>query len=197
MVPQGQVDVEEFFKKRTIARLQKNELDLFQRANPDDDDTILFFKALKVDIKKESYIDLPLRDRSKFAQARLSCSLAACDSARPRKACRLCGLGEDETIQHLLCLCPSIEGIRRHLFHPKLGPNRDAPVLHKWVQIFKQPMKRIKEFLDSADEVYKNIVKTPLFNDPVPQATKIPGAQEMAFARQQTTQIIGGSEDSS
>ncbi len=73
-------------------------------------------------------------------------------------------------------------------------------MLHKWVQIFKQPMKRIKEFLDSADEVYKNIqiiVKSPLFNDPVPQATKIPGAQEMAFARQQATQIIGGSEDAS
>jgi uncharacterized UPF0146 family protein len=90
-----------------------------------------------------------------------------------------------------------MEGIRRHLFHPKLGPKRDAPVLHKWVQIFKQPMKRIKEFLDSADEVYKNIVITPLFNDPVPQATKVPGAQEMAFARQQATQIIGGSEESS
>ena len=137
--------------------------------------------------QRASYLHLPIRDKTKFAQVRFSNTLAAADANRPCTNCRCCPQQTAETIQHLLCECQLFAQLRSQLWLPDAPP---TDIFDQWAAFFLLPIPNCLTFFNSIASLFYITTNSKLFSDPTPDEPESPSTQADLLERHYATAAI-------
>ena len=118
-------------------------------------------RLLSCDRKRQVYLDLPYDDRSRIAATRFSCTNAAGDLSSEKSICRCCSR-PDETIHHLVAVCPFFNTQREAAMIP-LVLREYRSEEERWTQVMSLHPTKLASYLEAIGRAFKALTGSNLF----------------------------------